>query len=178
MATTTISCPLPANLTPLSPNGFQFNITKLPDLSFFCQNVNLPGIELGDPMQANPFASVPIPGDHITWDTLNVQYLIDSNMENYTAIYNWIIALGFPVDNAQYSNFINAGQAQLYSELAKSYSDAVLQILGPQNTVMKQIQFIDLFPVSIDSLTFASTNEGVNYLVGNATFRFNYYKFL
>jgi hypothetical protein len=174
----TISCPIPSNISPLSPNGFQFNITKLPNLSFFCQNVNLPGIELGDPMQANPFASVPIPGDHITWDTLNVQYLIDSEMANYTAIYNWIIALGFPVNNEQYSNFINSGQQQLYSELAKSYSDATLQILYGNNQVAKQIQFIDLFPVSIDSLTFASTNSDVQYLVGNATFRFNYYKFL
>ena len=56
MATTTITCPFPDNITPLSPNGFMFNITKLPNLSFFCQQVNIPGITLGAPEQATPFS--------------------------------------------------------------------------------------------------------------------------
>jgi hypothetical protein len=178
MTTPTISCPIPDNISPLSPNGFMFTINKLPALSFFCQEVNIPGILLGDPMQANPFASVPLPGDHITWDTLNVQYLIDSHMANYLGIYNWIVALGFPTSYNQYTTFVDSATAALYSELAKNYSYATLQILGPQNTKFKEIQFIDLFPISIDSLTFASTNTDVRYLVGNATFRYNYYKFL
>jgi len=44
-----LSCPIPSNINPLSPNGFLFNILKLPNLSFFCQSVNLPGITLGAP---------------------------------------------------------------------------------------------------------------------------------
>lgn len=175
---TTISTPIPENINPLSPNGFNFSITKLPELSFFCQEINIPGILLGDPMQANPFSSAPLPGDHITWDTLNVKFLIDSKMSNYLAIYNWIIALGFPQSYDQYTTFVNTDQKTLYSELAKSYSDGVVQILLPNNNIAKSIQFVDMFPVSLDSITFASTNTDVQYLVGNATFRYNYYKFL
>lgn len=174
----TISCPIPDNISPLSPNGFNFSITKLPGLSFFCQQVNIPGLTLGDPMQANPFASAPIPGESITYDTLNVQYLVDSRMENYKAIWNWVVALGFPNNYTQYTNFMNSGQETLYSELAKNYSDATLQILTPNNQTATTIQFVDLFPTSLDSMTFASTNSDVQYLVGNATFRYHYYKFL
>jgi len=40
------------------------------------------------------------------------------------------------------------------------------------------LQFIDMFPITIESLMFASTNTDVQYLVGQATFRYGYYKFL
>ena len=178
MANQTISCPLPSNLNPLSPNGFQFNITELPDLTFFAQQVNLPGLTFGDPMQANPFASAAIPGDHITYDTLNVQYIIDSELKNYLGIYNWLIALGFPQTYTQYTNYVSQQSANFYSELAKNYSDAVLQILTPNNGTAASIQFVDVFPVALESMIFNSTNTDVQYLVGSATFRYSYYRFL
>jgi len=154
-----------------------FNIQKLPDLNFFCQQVNLPGIMLGAPEFGNPFHTQPIPGETLTYDQLTVQFLVDSEMKNYTALYNWIVALGFPNDYEQYLNFINSDDRLGLAELAKNYSDATLQILSGSNQVVKTVQFIDLFPVSIDSLVFQATNQDVQYLVGNATFRYGYYKF-
>jgi hypothetical protein len=175
--TTTITCPIPDNITPLSPNGFLFSIQKLPQLSFFCQQVNLPGLMLGAPEFGNPFQVQPIPGETLTYDNLTVQFLVDSRMENYTAIYNWIVALGFPNDYEQYVNFVDEDDRGMTSELSKNYSDATLQILSGNNQVVKTVQFIDLFPTAIDSLMFQATNQDVNYLVGNATFRYGYYKF-
>ena len=177
MANTTISCPIPENITPLSPNGFMFNITKLPNMSFFCQQVNIPGITLGDPEFANPFATQPIPGEHLTYDQLTVQFLVDSEMKNYKSLYNWIIALGFPQSYQQYINFTGTDTTN-YSELAKNYSDATLQILAGNNQVSQTLQFVDMFPITVESLMFASTNTDVQYLVGQATFRYGYYKFL
>lgn len=174
----TITCPIPNNINPLSPNGFLFSVQKLSTLTYFCQQVNLPGITLGAPQFGNPFQTQPIPGETLTYDTLQIQFLVDSSMENYEAIYNWIVALGFPNDYAQYVNFINEDQRGVISELAKNYSDATLQILGPNNAPVKTVQFIDMFPTAIDSLVFQSTANDVQYLVGNATFAYGYYKFL
>lgn len=175
---TTLSCPVPANINPLSPNGFMFSIQKLPAVSFFCQQVNLPGISLGSPEFGNPFQTQPIPGETLTYDQLNVQFLVDDQMENYMAIYNWIVALGFPNSYEQYTTFFNDDQRVNISELATNYSDATLQILGANNTAIRTVNFVDMFPVTIDSLMFQSTNQDVNYLVGNATFRYGYYRFL
>jgi len=154
-----------------------FNIQKLPDLSFFAQSVNLPGITLGAPEFGNPFNVAPIPGETLTYDQLTVQFLVDEQMANYQAIYNWIVALGFPESYEQYVTFA-ANDTNNYSELAKNYSDATLQILGANNQVVKSVQFHDMFPISLDSLQFAGTNTDVQYLIGNATFRYGYYKFL
>lgn len=173
----TITCPVPSNINPLSPNGFMFTIQKLPSLSFFCQSVNLPGITLGAPEFGNPFNVAPIPGETLTYDQLTVQFLVDENMANYQAIYNWIVALGFPESYEQYTTFTDNDTAN-YSELAKNYSDATLQILTANNATAKIVQFIDMFPIGIDSLQFAGTNSDVQYLIGNATFRYGYYKFL
>lgn len=173
----TISCPIPSNINPLSPNGFLFNIQKLPELSFFCQQVNLPGITLGSPEFGNPFQTQPIPGETLTYDQLTVQFLVDETMTNYQAIYNWIVALGFPNNYEQYTTFVSNEDRGAISELARNYSDATLQILGANNQAVKTVQFIDLFPITLDSLLFQGTNTDVNYLVGSATFRYGYYKF-
>ena len=174
----TLSCPLPQNINPLSPNGFNFTVLKLPSITFFCQQANLPGLTFGEPAFANPFASVPVPGDHITYDTLNINFMIDEKMENYKAIWNWIIALGFPQSYDQYISFIGSDQSGVLNELAKNYSDATLEILGSSNKAVATVQFVDVFPVSLDSIMFQSTNQDVPYLVGTATFRYSYYKFI
>lgn len=174
----TLSCPIPDNINPLSPNGFSFSISKLPSVNYFCQQVNLPGIMIGEPSLSNPFVTQPIPGEHLTYEPLVVQFLVDEQMTNYQSIYNWIVALGFPNNYEQYTNFINADQRGVIGELAKNYSDATLSILGSDNNPVQTVQFIDLFPTSLDSITFLSTSTDVQYLVGNATFRYGYYKFI
>ena len=173
----TISCPFPDNLTPLSPNGFTLNIIKLPNVSFFCQQVDLPQIQLGSIDQATPLAVVPLQGEMMSFGELEVQFLVDDSMANYQAIFNWINGLGFPTSHKEYSDFISVDPTG-FSELSKGYSDGTLSILTGTNTIAKQIQFVDLFPTALGSLTFQSTNTDVQYLVGNATFRYSYYKFL
>lgn len=177
MNTNKLTCPIPSNINPLSPNGFMFSIEKLPELTYFCQEVNIPGITLGEPALFNPFAQVPVPGDSLTYDSLNVKFLVDEDMTNYIAIYNWIVALGFPQSYDQYINFVSESQFGSLGELAKNYSQATLSILGNTNTPKKYIQFVDIFPTNIGTLTFQSTNQDVQYIVGDATFRFSYYTF-
>ena len=178
MTIKTLSCPIPSNINPLSPNGFMFSINKLPELSYFCQVVNLPGLTLGSPDMATPFVNQPIPGEMLSFETLNVQFLIDEEMENYKAIHNWLIALGFPEDYQQYIDGLAVNKTQSLSELAKNYSDGSLTILGSNNRQVQTVAFADIFPISIETITFQSTNTDVMYLVGSATFKYAYYKFV
>ena len=167
---------IPAGLNPLSPNGFNFSISKVPNVTFFCQQASLPGITLGDPTFSTPFSTQPLPGDTLSYDPLTVQFLIDEEMLNYNIIYNWIVALGFPESYSQYTTLLGNDTVQ-YDELAKNYSDATLQILDSNNNPVRSVTFYDVFPTSLETLTFASTNDGVNYLIGSATFKFGLYKF-
>lgn len=176
MAITT-TCPFPTNINPLSSNGFNFSISKLPEVSFFCQEVTLPSITLPTFDINTPLSALPFSGEILTFDDLNIQFIIDQNMTNYIAVYNWLIGLGFPEDNNQFVDFINS-QDTGYSRTNKEYSDATLQILGSNNLPVKTVKFIDILPVTLSSLNFLSTNNDVTYLVGNATFKISRYEFI
>jgi hypothetical protein len=177
MTVRTLSCPIPENINPLSPNGYLFSIAKLPELTFFCQEVTLPGISMVTIEQANPYVKIPQPGEMLDFDPLQVQFLVDNKMSNYRAVYDWLYALGYPKDNADAVDYAaaNLGLATRMNETM--FSDATLTILDNTNNPIQTVSFTDVFPSSIQSLTFSSTNTDVQYLVGSATFSYTMYKF-
>jgi hypothetical protein len=176
MAITT-TCPFPTNINPLSSNGFNFSISKLPEVSFFCQEVTLPSMTLPTFDMNTPLSALPFSGEILSFDDLNIQFLIDENMANYKAIFNWLIGLGFPSDSKQFQDYIDT-QDNFGHRLIKEFSDGVLQILGSNSQPVQTVRFIDLVPININSLTFQSTSTDVNYLVGNATFKIREYEFI
>ena len=178
MTTRILTCPVPENINPLSPNGYMFSLEKLPSLSFFCQEVTLPSLTLPEATQLNPFTKISLAGDQLEFDSLRVQFLVDEKMENYKAIHYWLISLGFPENHEQYKNYMETVSIPGLSEVARSSSDATLTILGNTNNPVQTIQFNDCIPESLESLTFISTNQDVQYLIGSVTFKYTNYKFL
>ena len=157
-----ITCPSPDNINPLSPNGFMFQIQKLPELMFFCQEASIPSLSLPAAEQSSPFVSIPHKGEQLAYSDLTVTFLVDSKLANYKAVNKWMTD-GFPGDDHT---------AEIFQ------SDGFLHILGPTNDVIQTVQFVDLTPIALESLTFASTSSDVTYLTGSATFRYLYYKFI
>ena len=172
----TLSCPIPSNLNPLQSNGFMFAINKLPSVSFFCQEANLPGLTLPPAEVSSVFIDYPIPGEKLVFDDLQITFLIDENMENFMAIYNWMVGLGFPKLHEQYKQFVNSNDINP-NELVAGYSDGVLQILNSSNNPIRTATFRDLFPTSLQSLQLQSTTNDTTYLAGNATFKYTLYEF-
>lgn len=170
---------IPTNINPLSPSGFKFSIQKLPGLQFYCQTVNLPGVVLGEPSFGTPFSRIPVPGETLTFTDLTVQFLVDEDMSNYKALQGWLYGLGFPLDYQQYVNFqkLDTTSIGANNDLAKNYSDASLFILTNNSVESILVSFRNLFPTSLESLTFTGIDTDVNYLIGNATFKYSYYEF-
>lgn len=173
----TLTCPLPGTINALSPNGFLFSIEKLPGVSFFAQQVNLPDLSIGAPEVGTSLSTMLMTGETLTYGSLNVQFLVDEKMDNFVAVHNWLVGLGFPQSHGQYEKFLADDGRPAQAELPKHYSDAVLAILGTNNKPVRSIRFIDAFPTNLDSIMFSSVNDDVQYIGGNATFRYSYYKF-
>jgi len=153
-----------------------FSIQKIPEMTYFCQSVAIPSASLGIVDIATPFVDYPTPGDKILFAELSVQFLVDSEMKNYRAIFDWINNVGFPESYSQYITATNSSMA--LPQNASVLSDATLTILGSNNAPVQTIQFVDCMPISIESLQFSSTSSDVQYLVGNATFKYALYKFV
>lgn len=175
------NCPIPNNINPLSPTGFRLSIMKLPELTYFCQEANLPELELPAIMMATPFSTSAVPGDMLHFGDLVVQFIVDENLSNYKGVFNWLIGLGFPENYTQYQNLIATDPRALntrFGEMPQNYSDGTLEILGSNNLASQTILFRDLHPTSVSSLPFQANATDVNYLIGTATFRYTYYDFV
>ena len=173
----TLTCPIPSNINPLQSNGFLFSINKLPEISFFCQEANLPNLELPIAVQASPLVDIQHPGDKLTFGQLNITFLVDGGMVNYKVVSDWMMALGFPKSHQQFANWVNEYKKfPTDGNGAATVSDGVLQILNSSNTAIKSIMFKDMFPTSLASLQLQTTSGETTYLAGNASFAYTLYE--
>lgn len=170
------SCPFPDNLNPLSPNGFQLIIDRLPGVTFFCQEAPIPNVILPDSVQGSPFVDISVPGDKLNFEPLTITFLVDEKMENWKSIFNWMNGLGFPESNEQYTDYIDSVESG-YSELQKFYSEARLIVFGNNLTQIQTINFVDIYPTSLGQLEFTNVSNDVQYLTATATFNYTLFKF-
>ena len=173
----TLSCPLPADLDVLQNNGFRFSIAKLPEVTYFCQEVNLPSIGLPDASVPTPLVDFHAPGDKLNFAPLQISFLIDSSMSNYKAVVAWLIGLGFPQKHEQYKAFMETFRGSDITPLSIGQSDGVLQILTGSNRVSQTVYFTSLQPTSLSSIEFVTDNTDIVYLTATATFSYTYFYF-
>lgn len=162
----------PANINFLSPLGFRFTLKRSPNVNFFVTDANIPSLNLGFVDVPSPFKNIPIPGDKPEFGSFRLTFKIDEDMANYIEIYNWLIKLGFPSNFEQYQSLASAAAGSG----AGTVSDATLTILNSAQSPNIEVQFEDLFPVSISDINFTTTDTTVNYVTATVEFKFVLYK--
>ena len=188
MTTTNVINRTPDKQDYASPVQFRFKCTKLPLVEFFVQSVNLPGINLGSAQQTNPLYDIPLPGDKITYASLDLSFVVDENLNNYKEIHDWILGLGFPSNHTQFQELQTAGSDRFPGSTKSTaatgtnvpqplneggiYSDATLTVLNSKNIAKTEIRFENLYPTSLGSLNYDVRATDVDYI--NASVSFNY----
>ena len=185
----------PTKLDYAAATQFKFNITKLPKVEFFCTSVNIPGITLGETSQDTPLKTIPIPGDELVYGSLNVDFMVDENLENYREIHGWLTGLGFPKNHIQFETFVNAGSDRFPTsnatansreagkvddvgfDVGAQYSDATLSILSSKNNPILEVRFRDLYPTSLSGLSYDQQAGDTSYLTGTVSFSYLIYEF-
>lgn len=175
----TLSCPVPSDLNPLTANGFQLIIQRLPGVNFFCQEANLPGLHLEALGINNLMTKLRVASNQLQFDELDVSFMIDSQMANYEALLDWFVGLGYPEDTQQYPAYQKQVATTAIAPNSTQDFDAspgTLIVLGPNNKPVRTINFMDLLPTSINSLVFTTTANDVKYLIGKATFAYTLFE--
>jgi hypothetical protein len=145
----------------------------LPNVNFFAQKANIPGLSIaGTPEQANPFVAIPYYGDHAQFNELEVTFRVDENLQNFLEIQNWIRALTFPEDFAEFAALFKAQKGS--GDGLKSDASLIITTNGKNPNF--ECVFEDIFPISISDLVFDTTDESVNYLDATVQFRYTLYK--
>lgn len=171
--TTAIST-TPINQNFLHPNKFQMNFARLPDMQFFCQSVNVPGISLGEIPVPTPFVEMYSPGEKAIYDVLNVTFAIDEDMQSWLKVHDWIRAMTFPENFDQYKQ-LGRLSSKISDPAEPQFSDATLTILSSAYTPNIRFKFTNLFPTSLSSFVLATADSPQSILTADATFRFTYY---
>lgn len=157
----------------LRPNGFRLVVKELPNVSFTCQVSNFPGLQAGSATQPTSFIDLPKIGDKLYHDDLQISFILDEDLANYTELYDWMIGITFPKDYQQFSLLKNRGATQTNDPESIAYSDMTLSILDSNNNASIDLMFKDAFPVSLRPSTFNVKDDSVEYMLCDASFRFS-----
>ncbi len=163
----------PSNINHLTPIAYRFNIRKIPNVVYFCQSVNIPGISFPETIQRTPFTNINVPGDTLVYEDLTIRFLVDEDLEAYTEIFNWMAALTAPKAFSQYKSERDTNKV-LRRSTGNLFSSAELMILNNNMNPNKEIIFDDVFPVSLSSIEFDSGST-LDTLSATVTFKYTTY---
>ena len=162
----------------LSPTGFKFSLKRSPAAAFFCNQANIPSMDLGVATQPTYLRDIPTPGDKIDFGDLSIRFLVDEDLVNYMELQRWIRGLGFPDSMKDFKDLEK--EAIIKPTFANKgdniYSDGTLQILSSNLVAKFNVNFKDLFPVSLSTITFDATDTDIEYFTAEATFKYTVYK--
>tara|TARA_R110000823_G_scaffold264710_1_gene384789 strand:- start:612 stop:1193 length:582 start_codon:yes stop_codon:yes gene_type:complete len=181
----------PDKLDYLSPTQFRFGINQLPKVEFFTTAANIPGINMGEAIFPTPFKDIGIMGDKLTFENLEITFIVDEFLENYRSLHEWMSAIGFPKDRKQFrdfrSNISNTPSASINTPSTERvgattsanalFSDANLIVLSNKNNPILQIDYQNIYPVALSAIQFSQDSTDVQYIIASATFSYQIYGF-
>ena len=182
MATRTRKKPKERTGTPLdnrnflSPTGFKFSLKRSPAAAFFCNQANIPSLDLGVAVQTSYLKDIDIPGDKIQFGDLTIRFLVDEDLVNYMELQNWIRGLGYPESLSEFDDLEKEAIGSVVPDGDNIYSDGTLQILSSNLVAKFNVNFKDLFPVSLSTISFDATDTDIDYFTAEATFKYTIYK--
>ena len=164
---------------------------RIPKTTWFCTAANVPGITLGEAQYPTPMSDMFVTGDKLTFETLNITFLVDEELQNYRELWDWIVGIGSPVKHSQWETTLSKGDGAIRSfatpdtdprtkstyEESNLYSDATLIVYSSKNQPKVNVKFKNMFPTSLSSLEYSQDLTDVEYFKASATFRYLYYEF-
>ena len=161
----------------LSPVGFKFSLKRAPGVAFFCNQANIPSMDLGIAEQPTYLRNIPTPGDKIQFGDLTLRFLVDEDLVNYMELQRWIRGLGYPEDMDEFRKL--EGEAVLPGNFGQAgdniYSDGTLQILSSNLVPSFQVVFNDMFPYTLSTVMFDATDTDIEYFTADVSFKYTIY---
>ena len=181
----------PTELDYADPTKFAFKIMKLPTVEFFITQANIPGVNLGEAIFPTPLKQIPTQGDELTFDNLEISFLVDEKLTNYRELHQWLVGIGFPKARSQFSSFKSENSDafptnnQVKGETTSTgvatgtqamYGDATLTVMTSKNNPIMEVRFSDLYPVSLSALQLDQQLTDTTYLTASCTFTYKLYE--
>lgn len=165
----------PTNTNLLQASKFVLNFDRLPHMAYFCTGINLPGVTTNHATQVNPFIDLPVPGDKMVYDNLNIEFLLDEELNGWEEIVKWIKGYSFPENFGQYKDLSMQQRIQMGNTDKPQYSDGSLIVYSNKNNPILQVNYKDLFPIAVSDVKFSTSQDATIVSNATATFKFANY---
>ena len=171
-------------------NQFKVYLPLFPITEWFVTRANIPGVTLGQAVQATPFTDMPVVGDKLTYDDFYFTFIVDEQLKNYQEMHNWLVNIGFPASGSQFKAQARPDGTTRASQqiLDRStpgrvvdmvdrvlYSDIELFILSSKNNPVVKIQMFEAFPTSLTAIEYSSQETDTTYAECTCTFAYAYF---
>ena len=133
-------------------------LQRFPEIEFTTQSFDFPEIRAVFPQQYYPGQSIHMAPAGIEYDALVLNFIIDSNLDNYVAIAEWI-------------------QNSTTEEQNNIFSDGTVVMFNTLKETTRKATFYDLMPVSISKIPYVVAVADPVPLIATATFKYTKYKF-
>jgi hypothetical protein len=148
----------------LQVNYFQFILDRVPNMVYFCQTANLPGIGFGLATQPTIMGyPVKVPTGAYRFEELELSFRVDENLSNWLEIYNWMKEIG---------NYKDATATDKYLEKTNG---ARLLLTNSSYRPKIAIEFVHVFPTYLSSLTFSTALPQSMEVLASVKFAFTTY---
>ena len=152
----------PENINFLQPTKYVLTFPEIPDMIYFCQKANIPGVTLGQALQETPNLDLYHSGTKLTYNTFDMTFLVNESLTAWTTIYNWMIDL--------------SSVESTYTKRKESRKQAVLTVLSNQNNPKLRVKMLNLFPISLTDLEFDTTLSAEEHITATASFRYDWFE--
>jgi hypothetical protein len=149
----------PKTIDLLQSNKFKLTIHKYPYLEYFCQNINIPGIDIPEFVQPSTFTAIKRPATVINYDDLEITFLVTEDLQNWLQMMDWMTRI---VPTRSFKEVITPER--------DVYSDITLNILSNKSNRMMEVNFKQCWPKSLSSITMDSTTLDAANITATVSF--------
>ena len=164
---------IPDNLNYLSNISFRLTMEDAPNMTWFCQAVNIPGVTIEAIEVPTPMVNIPYHGSRVAFEELSVRFIVDEHLKNWMEIYDRVVTLGLVEGGEEYRK-LHAKSTT--TARGGTVSTIVLSLLTSAMNPQIQFHFYEAFPISISALDFDSASVDLEYFTATAMFRYTNYK--
>lgn len=143
-------------------SNFIMEISRLPDVVVNLQTVEIPALTLSERLIIARPTDFSRPGEKLIFDKLNLTFLVDDKVNNFTEIQDWMWECVNP----------NKGTMGKESNLV---SDISIALLDKHKKVVRRYRFHDCFPIMVGPLMLANTGLENAPIVCPMTISFSHY---
>ena len=155
----------PDNTNLTAPTNFKLILPKIPNVTFFCTAIALPGQSCPPLVYKTQISQLKVPGNTISHGDLNFTFLVDEKLENMKELQAWFSSM------LAFNDFQNLASISDWMS-----NEGQVIFLSNKKTPILRMTFRGLFPVSISPITFKTTDQESSTMTALCTMAFTYFE--